>query len=80
MTRSDIPSPSQSNANAWDPWAGFDRLAVRVLERLAAGEPVAVPAEPGDRAGPRAGDDVGLPVAVEVHQLWTEADVSPGRR
>src|SRR5262249_53766300 len=53
------------------------RLAVGVRERHAAREPLAVAPEQRDLPRPRAREDARLAVAAEVHQLWTEADISP---
>src|SRR5262249_29773668 len=60
--------------------ADVERLAVAALERHAGRElAVGLPAEEVDLARPGAGKDVGPPVAVQVHQLWSEADASADR-
>src|SRR5262249_36013034 len=60
--------------------ADIERLAVLALELHAGREfAVGLPAEEVDFAGPGAGDHVGPPVAVEVHQLWSETDASADR-
>src|SRR5262249_56176844 len=60
--------------------ADVDGLARLVLELHGGGEgAVGAALEEEDLAGPGAGDQVGVPVAVEVHQLWTEADASARR-
>src|SRR5439155_8758354 len=60
--------------------ADVDRFAVAALERLAGRElAVGLPAEEVDLARPGAGEEVGPPVAVQVHQLWSEADASADR-
>ena len=60
-----------------DAAADVDGLAVLVLELDRGGEGAfgAAPEEE-DLAGPGAGDEVEVAVAVEVHQLGTEADAS----
>src|SRR5262249_46476311 len=58
--------------------ADVERLAVPVLQLFAGGEgPVRLAAEEVDLARPGAGEYVGSAVAVQVHQLWSEADASP---
>src|SRR5262249_27972105 len=57
--------------------ADVDRLTALVLELLPRREAaVGFAAEEVDFARPRSGEDVAAPVAVEVHQLWSEADAS----
>ena len=60
--------------------ADVDLGPVLVLQLHGLGEGLVRAAlEEVELARPAAGDDVTMPVAVEVHDLWTEADASPGR-
>src|SRR5262249_31936747 len=60
--------------------ADVERFAGTVLQYLSGGEgAVGLAAEEVDFARPRAGDDVRATVAVQVHQLWSEADASADR-
>src|SRR5207237_7105356 len=60
-----------------DAAANVDRLSGLVLDLDRGGEfALALALEEEDLAGPGAGDQVGDAVAVEVHQLGTEADAS----
>ena len=63
-----------------DAAADVDDLAVLVLQHRRGREGPARPAaEEEDLARPGAGEEVDVAVAVEVHQLWTEADASARR-
>src|SRR5262249_17835845 len=57
--------------------ADVEHFALAVLEFFASGKAaIGQPTEEVDFAGPGAGEDVHAAIAVEVHQLWSEADAS----
>src|SRR5262249_4077677 len=63
-----------------DAAADVDDVAVLVLEHLGRRElALGLALEKEDLPGPGAGDEIGDAVAVEVHQLGTEADASARR-
>src|SRR5262245_20466247 len=60
--------------------AKLDRLSVLVLEHLPCSVlALALAAEEIELARPAAGQDIGSAIAVEVHELWSEADASARR-
>jgi len=62
------------------PAADIDDVSIFVLEHFGGGEGAArTAAEEKDFAGPGAGDDVGVAVAIQVHQLGTKTDASARR-